>query len=194
MLVRCEVESTAVHPWPSGATQNCDDGRVVGIGKREIGGADGGGWSSRPLESPSSLQRITHRQLMLRTSTARHRTRFVHVEEPVAVGMRWSCARGRQCCCPGPGPGLVLDEQRHSKAAGVQGPSERSVRAHRCAPSLTLTVQVARPRPESEDQGRGKVESSVCAYDLHAQATVEGFDQNPMPWKELVGSCSRRTR
>lgn len=77
--------------------------------------------------------------------------------------------------------------------AGVQSP--RSKRAFSpSAPSLTLTVQVAGPRPESEDQGRGKVQSSVCAYDLHAQATVEDFDQNPMPKTELVGSCSRRTK
>jgi hypothetical protein len=151
------VESTAVHPWPSGAT-------ATTAGWLELGSAKWGGLMGvagprglYEVESPSSLQRITHRQLMLRTSTARHRTRFVHVEEP--VGMRWS-----QCCCPG--PGLVLDEQRHSMAAGVQGPrskvqgpSERSVRAHRCAPSLThCASRRAKARERGPREGQGSIE------------------------------------
>jgi hypothetical protein len=129
-----------VHPWPSGAT-------ATTAGWLELGSAKWGGLMGvagprglYEVESPSSLQRITHRQLMLRTSTARHRTRFVHVEEP--VGMRWS-----QCCCPG--PGLVLDEQRHSMAAGVQGP--RSKRAFSpSAPLRTLTHSLCK------SQGQGQ--------------------------------------
>jgi hypothetical protein len=82
-----------------------------------------------------------------------------------------------------------------SKVQGPRSKVQASVQSERTAAHPhSLTVQVAGPRPESEDQGRGKVQSSVCAYDLHAQATVEDFDQNPMPWKELVGSCSRRAK
>ena len=155
MLVRCEVESTAVHPWPSGAT-------ATTAGWLELGSAKWGGLMGvagpRGLyeESPSSLQRITHRHLMLRTSTARHRTRLVHVEEP--VGMRWCCARGRQCCCPG--PGLVLDGQRHSMAAGrcPRSKVQASVQSERTLTDTHCASRRAKARERGPREGQGSIE------------------------------------
>ena len=78
--------------------RNCDDGRVVGIRKREMGGADGGGWSSRPLGSRITLKLTAHHSPTVNAPNLHCAApdAIRAVEEP--VGMRWSCARGCQCC------------------------------------------------------------------------------------------------
>lgn len=114
---------------PMAVWRNCDDGRVVGIGKREMGGADGGGWSSRPLRSRITLRLTAHHSPTVNAPN-------LHCAAPNAIRARRGARRYAL-------ESMLLSWSwmnnviRWLQVSKVQGPSERSVRAHRCAPSLT---------------------------------------------------------